>query len=314
MLISTVVCAHSLQRYQDLLEAVGSLLRQTYRELEIIVVIDGSKELYNSVAADYEGEDTVKILLLEQNAGISAARNAGIGEARGEVIAFIDDDAVADGEWIENLVSIYEEYDAIAVGGKILPVWCCERPDYLPEELYWLVGATYDGFSEDRICEVRNTFGANMSFRREVFDRIGGFNDKLGFARKGISCIQAEEPELALRMNQALNKPVVYNPHAVVYHKITQSKLHIRTLFRRAFYQGYSKSILTMLRIRVDVTSTERSYLRRLLLASIPRRIMKSYRPAEMKKLAVLLMTIFSVGAGFSYGYVRERAAGWKRR
>jgi GT2 family glycosyltransferase len=153
-----------------------------------------------------------------------------------------------------------------------------------------------------------------MSFKREVFDRIGVFNEKLGFTKKGTSYIQAEEPEFALRMTQAMNKCVIYNPHAVVYHKITRSKLRIWTLFRRAFYQGYSKSMLVKLGIQADVTAAERSYLRRLLLASIPRRIMKFYRPTEVKKLAVLLMIIFSVGAGFAYGYVREHATGWKRR
>ncbi len=314
MLVSTVVCAHSLDRYHDLAEAVGSLLEQTHRELEIIVVIDGNQGLHDRVVADYSAQDAVKSILLKKNVGTSAARNAGINEARGDVVAFIDDDAVAERKWIENLVVTYQEYDAAAVGGRILPVWLCEKPDYLPEELYWLVGATHEGFAEEKVAEVRNTFGPNMSFKREVFERVGVFNENLGFARKGTSYIQAEEPELALRMKQELGKGVMYNPDAIVYHKVSESKVKVKALLRRAFYQGYSKAWLGRHSVSGDSIATERSYLKTLLVKSIPRRMGRIYDLTELKKLLFIMASISSVGLGFLYGYIGERIAGWRRR
>ena len=312
MLVSTVICAHSPENYQNLVGAVNSLLEQTHRELEIVIAIDGNEEFYSKVTSDYGGRETVKTVLLKDNAGVSAARNAGVGIARGEIIAFMDDDAVAERHWIENLLSTYLDYDAVAVGGKVLPVWLDKKPDYLPEELYWLVGVTHDGFAGEEVVEVRNTFGPNMSFKREVFDKVGGFNESLGFARRGASYIQAEEPELALKMKRTLGKGVIYNPHAIVYHRVPKSKLGIRVLLGRSFYQGYSKALLSKLNVSAESMATEKSYLRILLVKYIPLRMKRLYRVEELKKLAVLVASIVSVGLGFVCGYAGERIAGRK--
>ena len=314
MLVSAVVCAHSRDRSQDLHEAVASLLQQTHAELEIIVVVDGDRELHRDVVAAHSGTESVRAVLLEENVGISGARNAGVAEAHGDVIAFIDDDAVADLGWIERLVETYERCDAVSVGGKVLPVWLSGKPDHLPGELYWLVGATHDGFAEERVAEIRNTFGPNMSFRREVFEKVGGFNESLGFSRRGTSYVQAEEPEFALRMRSALGRGMVYNPEAVVYHKIPESKARVRTLLRRAFYQGYSKAWLARHDVSGDPIATERAYLRTLLLKVVPARLRRAYTLSEQKKLLFLLASLVSVALGFAYGQVTERITGWRRR
>ena len=306
MLVSAVVCTHSLDNYPNLVEAVDSLLSQTHREMEVIIAVDGNAELYEKVSARYGGNKTVSALLLKENVGVSGARNAGIKAAKGDVIAFIDDDAVAEKGWTENLLGTYSEYDAAAVGGKILPVWLGGKPDYLPEELYWLAGITHEGFAEEKVVEVRNTFGPNMSFKREVFQKAGMFNENLGFARGGTSYIQAEEPEFALRMRRELGKGVIYNPKAIVYHKIPPSKVKVNVLIKRAFYQGYSKALLRKLNISDDSIATERSYLKALLLQYIPRRLKRSYRLTELKKLLMLGACIGAVGLGFVYGYVKR--------
>jgi len=305
MLVSAVVCTHSLDNYPNLVEAVDSLLAQTHREMEVIIAVDGNAELYEKVSAHYGGNKTVSALLLKENVGVSGARNAGIKAAKGDVIAFIDDDAVAEKGWTENLLGTYSEYDAAAVGGKVLPVWLGGKPDYLPEELYWLAGITHEGFAEEKVVEVRNTFGPNMSFKREVFQKAGMFNENLGFARGGTSYIQAEEPEFALRMRRELGKGVIYNPKAVVYHKIPSAKVKVGLLLKRAFYQGYSKALLRKLNISADAMASEKSYLKALLFEYIPRRLKRSYRLTELKKLLMLGACIGAVGLGFVYGYVK---------
>ncbi len=192
------------------------------------------------------------------------------------------------------------------MGGKVLPVWLGDKPDYLPEELYWLAGITHEGFAEEKVVEVRNTFGPNMSFKREVFQKAGMFNENLGFARKGTSYIQAEEPEFALRMRRELGKGVIYNPKAVVYHKIPPAKVKVGLLLKRAFYQGYSKALLRKLNISADSGATEKSYLKALLFEYIPRRLKRFYRLSELKKLLMLFACIGAVGLGFVYGYVKR--------
>ena len=310
MLVSVIVCTHSIDNYQNLLQVVNSLLEQSHKDVEIIVVVDGNRELYHKVAQAYDAQEKVGVVATRENVGLSGARNEGIARAQGDVIAFLDDDAIADRGWVENLVATYQEFDAIAVGGKILPIWLCERPDYLPEELDWLVGITHEGFAQEKVVEVRNTFGPNMSFRREVFDKVGLFNQAFGFARRGTSYIQAEEAELCLRMRGNLGKGVMYNPQAIVYHKIPPSKVKAKILLKRSFYQGYSKALLRNLNPSAEPIATEKSYLNDLLFKYIPRRMKTALRPShflvEAKKLSILVASIFSVGLGFLYCYLKR--------
>jgi len=306
MYVSVVICTHDLRNYHNLVEAVGSLLEQTHREREIIVAVDGNHDLYARFLEDYRGNGIIKAILLKENKGVSEARNAGIQEAGGDVIAFMDDDAVASREWLENLVAIYETSNALAVGGKILPIWTGSTPDYLPEELYWLVGVTHSGFAEDKVTEVRNAFGPNMSFRREVFQTIGPFNNNLGFAHKNAGYLQAEEAELALRMKQAFGRGVMYNPRAIVYHKVPQAKVKVRILLKRSFYQGYSKALLRKLNDTAGSVATEKNYLKSLLLRYIPQRLKRAYRLTELKKAFLLIASVTGVGLGFACGSLRK--------
>lgn len=310
MFVSVIVCTHSVDNYQNLIEAVDSLLDQTYDEIEIIVVVDGNEKLYEKSVGAYNPRDNIKIMVTKENLGASGARNTGIRAAQGDAIAFLDDDAVAGRTWVQNLVATYKELDAIAVGGKVLPIWLCDRPDYLPEELYWLVGVTHEGFAEEKVVEVRNTFGPNMSFKREVFEKVGLFHENFGFARRGAPYMQAEEPEFSLRMKEKLGQGVIYNPEAIVYHKIPPSKVKVKILLKRAFYQGYSKALLRNLSSSPDPIAIERSYLKDLLLKYIPQRIKRVFRAsnriAEIKKLSILIASIVSVGLGFVYGYTKK--------
>lgn len=306
MFVSTIVCTHSLNNYQNLTDAIDSLLNQTHKEMEIIIVVDGNKELYERIAKVYSAQKDIKVVASKENIGLSGARNMGIKASQGDVITFLDDDATAEKSWVENLISTYYRFDAIAVGGKILPVWLCKQPDYFPDELGWLVGITHKGFAEEKVAEVRNTFGPNMSFKREVFEKIGLFNEKFGFAKRGTFCIQAEEAEFTLRMKNKLGKGVIYNPEAIVYHKIPQSKVKIKMLLKRAFYQGYSKTLLKRLSPSPETLATEKSYFKDLLLKYIPRRMKRVYYIPELKKLSILVTSIFSVGLGFLYGYTKR--------
>jgi len=246
--VSIILCTHRSDRYEDFEEALNSLDAQSYNNLEIIVVVDGNRELYDRIVKsgivdvdEVKGKVKVKVILNEKNLGLSKSRNKGIKEAKGDVIAFFDDDAVADKNWIKELVRMYEEKEAIAAGGKILPEWVTKKPKFLPEEYYWLIGATHKGFPEE-VTEVRNTFGSNLSFKADVLKALGGFRSEMGVKGKGL--LQGEETELCERMREKFGRGVVYNPDAIVYHKVFPERLRMRFLLRRAFWQGYSKRVM----------------------------------------------------------------------
>ena len=309
MLLSVVVCTHSQKNIQNLREAVDSLLDQSYQEMEVVVVVDGNRELYDEVLNIYAACEHLKVVDTGENIGLSGARNAGARVAEGDVVAFFDDDAFADKGWAENIMRIYLTSDAISVGGKILPVWLAGEPDYFPEELGWLVGITHEGFAGDVVTEVRNSFGPNMSFKREVFERVGFFDQRLGFGKRGTSYMQGEEADFTLRMRREMGKGVIYNPEAVVYHKIPQWKTRPVVLLRRSFYQGYSKALLKRFNPASGSLTTEGSYLSDVLFRFIPRRTRRLFSKnaiSEIKRISFLLASVLSVGLGFGYGYLRR--------
>jgi len=308
MLVSIVIPSYRLENRANLVNAIDSLLCQSYADIEVVVVLHTSEGLHQEIVRAYDGRAKLKVLFERRSLGASAARNIGIRVAQGDVLAFLDDDAVADQKWVENLVDSYQELQAMAVGGKILPLWLPGKPAYFPEELYWLVGATHKGFAEDAVVEVRNVFASNMSFRKEVFEQVGFFNESLGFGNQGKSYVQGSEAEFALRMTSKLGKRVIYNPRALVYHRTPVSKARLGPLLKRSFYQGYSKMLLRKLTPRANAISIERSHLKDLVSEYIPQRIGRiltgPYRAAEAKQLLVLISCIVAVGLGFMYGYV----------
>lgn len=291
MLVSIIICTHRSERYEDFEEAINSLLSQCYNDLEIIVVVDGNKELYDKILK--RGIEVDKITLTEENLGLSESRNRGMKEAKGDIIAFFDDDAVADKNWIKELVRMYEEREAIAAGGKLLPKWVSKKPKFLPVEYYWLIGATHKGFPEE-VTEVRNTFGSNLSFKTDVLKALGGFRSEMGVKGKGLR--QAEETELCERMKGKFGRGVVYNPDAVVYHKVFPDRLKMRFLLRRAFWQGYSKRVMK----EMGYSISEEEKFVKSLFGSIAGRV-KAKSLVALGQLIFLLILTSAAGLGYAF-------------
>jgi glycosyltransferase involved in cell wall biosynthesis len=299
MKVSVIICTYSEDMYEHLQEAVESIQSQTYDDIELILVVDGNETLYQQVEHDYGELPKIKTHCNQENVGLSASRNNALAYVTGDVIAFIDDDAVADEQWIEELVSVYERKEAIAVGGKMIPIWTADKPRFLPSEFYWLVGVTHRGFAEPGE-EVRNTFGSNISFRREVFENVGEFDPDLG--RRGSLNIQAEETIFCVRMRDQYGHGVVYNPDAVVAHKIFDYRTDPKWLLKRAFWQGYSKRVMEQL--IEESGDNEATFLKQLLGEFVPSRCMSLiWSPTAPQLLQVLSIVVFTVAVGLGYGY-----------
>jgi len=182
--------------------------------------------------------------------------------------------------------------------------WVAGKPLFLPQEFYWLVGVTHRGFAEPG-QEVRNTFGSNISFRREVFEEVGEFNPELG--RRGSLNIQAEETIFCVQMRKQYGHGVVYNPDAVVAHKIFDYRTEPKWLLQRAFWQGYSKRVMEQL--IEDGSDNETAFLNQLLGEYVPRRLRNLLRsptvPALLQLLSIVVFTV-AVGLGYGYGVGRE--------
>jgi glycosyltransferase involved in cell wall biosynthesis len=309
--VSVVLCTHTLDRYEYLTDAAESVLAGTYDDVELVLVSDGNEAVYERMRTDYGDHPKVVTTCLDENSGLLTARNRGAELASGDVVAFLDDDAIACDEWLELLVEAYEDHDAIAVGGRMTPRWEAPggEPAVLPEEFYWLVGVTHRGFGPDGDPEeagwVRNTMGSNISFRAEVFDDLGGFDVDIG-GRKGDNHLQGGEAELSARLRAEYDEMVWYVPEATVEHRIFEYRTEARWLLERAFWQGYSKR--GMERFVPESTGDEDEFLGRLLTEFAPDRLRGLVlRPSKAAALQLLFLFLFTgaVGAGYGYGILK---------
>ena len=223
-----VICSYSEDRWDRLMGALDSVRTQTVPPKQTIVVVDYNVDLYKRLIF------TVPDAVIVENTGpkgLSGARNTGAGIAKAEIVAFLDDDAEAEPDWLERLAALYDDPDVLAVGGRVEPLWEAGRPGHFANELDWIVGCTYRGMPKVA-AEVRNVIGANMSFRAEVLDRVGGFNTALG--RQGAVPLGCEETELCIRaVIGAPGSRVVYEPAALVHHHVPAERGTLRYMLAR---------------------------------------------------------------------------------
>jgi glycosyltransferase involved in cell wall biosynthesis len=294
--VSVVISTHSRERSSSVLECIESLRKQTLKTTEIVLVVES-----NDLARYYRSNIHDIEIVLTAKRGLSNARNAGVMKASGDIVAFIDDDAVADQEWLERLVKNYEDTDVLSVGGLVRPVWECGRPSWFPEELDWVVGCSYKGLPEHR-SYIRNLLGCNMSFRKYVFEEAGYFAGYLG--RLGKKLLDAEEMEFSIRVLRRIPwSKFVYDPSAVVYHKVTRDRKTVGYLTRRAFYQGLSKGLIEASESRSSrALSIERRYLRYLLGERVIVRLKQAHQKGNLSQIVILFLSISLVLTGYLSG------------
>jgi glucosyl-dolichyl phosphate glucuronosyltransferase len=297
--VSVIVCAFTEDRWEDLSRAVDSLHQQTEQAREIIVVIDHCPGLLRRARRDLMG---VTVVPNSAGKGLSGGRNTGALAASGDVIAFLDDDAAADPGWIAAISDCYRDPRVLGVGGLVKPAWDNGRPAWFPPELDWVVGCSYRGLSEVS-APVRNFIGANMSFRREVLDQLGGFSAGLG--RVGAIPLGCEETELCLRASQLHPEGVLlYEPAAFVSHRVRTKRASWAYLRSRCYGEGLSKATVAKLTGSRRALASERSYLRFV----IPRALVMALAGAARGRrtgLATALALIEAVvitGTGYAVG------------
>jgi glycosyltransferase involved in cell wall biosynthesis len=298
--LTVIVCAYTLDRWDDLAAAIDSLHHQAHRPEEVILVIDHCAELAERSAAAFDG---VRVLTNTERQGLSGARNTGVREAHGEIVAFLDDDAVADRWWSRRLLDGYADPDVLGVGGLVEPAWDTGRPTWFPREFDWVIGCTYRGMPTSR-TQVRNFIGANMSFRRSVLAGLDGFRPDLG--RIGTRPLGGEETELCIRaVRQSGGGLLVYDPAAAVRHRVPVGRCRWAYFRARCYAEGLSKAAVSRHAGPRRALASERSYLRRTIPAGLLRPLRRGPdRPGVMTVAALVVGVVWTLA-----GYFRGRTA-----
>jgi glycosyltransferase involved in cell wall biosynthesis len=232
----------------DLPETLASLAGvSTRHNWELIVVDnnsnDGTREVIQTAARNFP---VPLKYAFESEQGRSAALNAGIRLATGDIIATTDDDIRVQPDWLDAAVDALHALDCHYVGGKVLPIWKGPQPRWIPNHggKQWAVIALLD-FGPEPIPYFKYPhkvpLGGNMAFRREAFDRAGLWSNRVG--RKDGTLLGQEAREWALRA-RAAGLRGYYTPAMVVRHVVHNERLN-KAYFRRWFYwHGISRAIM----------------------------------------------------------------------
>ena len=233
MNITVILCTYN--RCQTLKKTLESVAVQTLSHSlawEILVVDNNSTDHTRQMIEGLQRRYPELIrYVFEPEQGISHARNTGIREARGEILAFLDDDETASTGWLQNLTANLHSGEWVGAGGRVLPPPSFSPPSWLSTSASSINGplAVFDPALEAGQLN-EPPFGANMAFRREVFDKYGGFRTDLG--RTGKNMISNEDTEFGRRL-MAAGLRLRYEPSALTYHPVDESRL------RRSYFLSW---------------------------------------------------------------------------
>lgn len=244
--ITAAICTHN--RATLLPAAIESLLAQSLPPagFEILVIDNASTDETPQIIQRYRaaGGNVTLRSAAQPVLGLSHARNLAVEMAAGDIIAFMDDDAVADPEWLAALLGAYTTHpNAWVVGGKVLPLWQGERPAWLTDDLLPHLSMLDLGDVVRPLNAGEPLYGVNFSCRRGAFARVGLFRSDLG--RQGVALLGNEESEFQQRILHQ-GQALVYTPHAIVSHCVPRERLQQRYFIRRAYGKGRTNARLMM--------------------------------------------------------------------
>ncbi|MDL9936071.1 glycosyltransferase [Gordonia sp. ABSL1-1] len=313
--VTVIICAYTHERWDDVCSAITSVVRQSCPVAHLVVVVDHNPDLAADLA-DYVARcgyaGGVSVIPSAGPRGLSGARNTGVDFAGTEIVAFLDDDAVAEPDWIAALVGAYTSASVRGVGGHVRAIWPePQRPGWFPAEFDWVVGCSYVG-GPDHATEIRNPIGANMSLRRADIVDAGGFHTGLG--RVGKIPLGCEETELCIRIRRAgVDARIRYEPAARVGHRVSAERVAVGYFLRRCRAEGLSKAAVAGLVGSGDGLRSERVYSTRVLPLGLARRLVGVVRPGVgLQARRDLLAQAALLGGGLlvtTYGYARGRLA-----
>jgi len=237
---SIVVCTRN--RADRLGECLAHLADQVGAgDHEVVVVDNGSTDGTDGMVRAWAAADPERRRHLRESvAGLSRARNRGVVAARGEVVLFIDDDALAPRGWVAAHLAAYARDAAVVgVGGPVALRWPDGRPRWLAPRLEHWFSALDHGDDAVAWPTPHGPYGTNMSVRRTTLDEVGVFDTRLG--RRGRSLVSSEEGDLFARV-QAAGGTLAYEPAALVLHGVTRDRLSRRWVLRRGWAQGRSNA------------------------------------------------------------------------
>jgi glycosyltransferase involved in cell wall biosynthesis len=240
-MLTVAICTYN--RSALLPKALESVASQTLAEdFEILIVDNGSTDNTREIVASWQRRDARIRYVIERTPGISHARNCAIREARGEYLAFLDDDAWADAGWLENLIAPIRSIQPApkCVVGPVSLVWDGKRPDWFPPRFESLLCSYRMGETSRFLKPGEYLLTTNSLFHRATLLKIGGMRTDLGHKRNVL--IGGEDNDIFNRL-LANGHCVYYAASANVFHPVPKERQTRRFLLRRLFWDGAAQPL-----------------------------------------------------------------------
>lgn len=219
------------------LETFLRLVSPPHLAWELVLVDNNSRDDTREAVKKFASNATFPIrYIFEKQQGRSAALNAGIAGAKGEIIAFTDDDVLLHPDWLRNLARTFERFDCAAVAGRVVPLWNHPRPAWLEMEGQQAI-VNFELGAEAKEIQIP-PLGANSAFRKQVFDKYGFYRLDLGVSGS-THTVTCEDTEFGLRLIRAGEK-IMYCPDAIIYHPVDAGRTTKKYFLDWYFYNGVS--------------------------------------------------------------------------
>ncbi|HEY9522540.1 MAG TPA: glycosyltransferase family 2 protein [Thermopolyspora sp.] len=311
MRTSVVICVYTEERWEDIRAAVASVRRQSRAPDELILVVDHNPDLHRRLTEEYP--DALVIENAEER-GLSGGKNTGTKIATGDIVAFLDDDAVAGPGWLAALEDALAAPEVVGVGGLTEPLWATgRRPRWFPHEFDWTVGCTYRGMPT-RQAPIRNVMGGNAAFRRQLVGDVGGFHSGIGRSVQGRKSrpLGCEETEFCIRLAQRRPGSVMlFEPRATIGHKVPAQRMRFAYFRSRCYAEGLSKALVTSSVGAGDGLSSERAHAMKTLPLGALRGLGDVLRgdPAGLARAAAIVIGLAWTTWGYVVGSIRVRGS-----
>lgn len=309
--VTVVICCYDLERYQETVRAVRSVVEQDH-PARVVVVVDHSETLAQRLRAAPRQEipPGVEIVTNAFGRGASGARNTAALVADTDLVAFLDDDAYAEQGWLSALVLALADPGVVGAGGQIRPLWSGPPPRWFPPVFGWVVGATFEDVDRGAV-RVRNVWSGNMLVRRSALQDAGGFLPDWG---KVGDAHEPEDTEFCIRLTACSGGGQwLFVPAAVAHHAVPQQRSSARYFLRRCVAEGRGKARLRhTVERRGEALSAEAAYLRSRLPRAASADVVAATR-GDLAGLARAGAAVAGVAAA-GWGFASESAhVAWAR-
>lgn len=318
--VSIVIAAYTEERWTLIRDAVESSRVQTVPIETIVVCIDNNQSLLTRAQMEWDAADGTTVMVIpnrhdshlagrsmhekahgeSRRFGAGSARNTAVDAVGSDIIAFMDDDAWAEPDWIEQLLAVYRDPAVKAVGGAPVPDFETTRPTWFPKSFDWIFGCAYEGLPTVNAPQ-RRLIGANMSVRREALVAIGGFFGS-----------DFDDLNVCMRLTTKYGpEAVYYAPGAIVHHYVPAHRISWRYFWRRCYFVNREKVRVFRQIESSSSLAAERDFVWRLLRRGLwPSQCGQS---GALRSRAAELAGIVLSGLGHARGRLDELMASGRR-